>query len=152
MKLLYFPCLALALIAGSAAAQQWTFSALDPADPPYLSGGAAEALSEDGDTRLVYSCTEEGGTFMLDGRIPRNMPTTVSVLFMVDAGPPIRLTLDEYEGARIAPARGQGALLASIQDGSRLNIHLDGMRTQFASFSLRGSSAALGAARAACNG
>lgn len=152
MKFLYLPFIALSLIAGSAAAQQWTFSALDPADPPYLSGGAAGVLSEDGDTRLVYSCTEEGGTIMLDGRIPQNLPMTVSVLFMVDSGPPMRLTLDEYEGARIAPVRGQRAILASIQGGSRLNIHLDGMRTPFASFSLRGSSAALNAAMAACNG
>ena len=140
--------LALTILAGAAQAQTWSSTTMDPSDPPYLSGAAAQAVSRDGEVRLDYTCTSEGSMLMLDGGVVARLRRPAYVFFAVDGYPQPTLEMTDYEGALYV--RPPAALLDALAGGSFVDVYLVGTTNNFTSFGLGGSSAALRAARAAC--
>ena len=133
---------------GGALAQQWTYVEMNPNDPPYLSGAATQVTSRDGTVRMDYTCTSEGSTLMLTGGVVERLPSPAYISFLIDGWAQPTIEMTEYEGALFA--QPPAALLDAFAAGSLVDVYLVGTTNNFTSFPLRGSSAALRAARANC--
>jgi hypothetical protein len=122
----------------------WRFDALDPADPPYLSGGVASVRDLADAWRLRIACTGEGWSLALDP--PQPSIGGWEFDFVVDGRSAGRQISTAYEGAD--QLRADDGLIGALAAGNGLELVRNG--TVVARFSLAGSSAALGSTAAAC--
>ncbi len=130
----------------------WNLSELSPSEPPYLDGRIASVLSTDRQLTLRYMCGRDGDSYLfLDGEI-------LQTLGLLDgSNHSVRLTVDylteewhsfsEFEDSIATPIKANSSLLKKLLSGNSVVTDLPKYST---SFSLKGSSNALGTALRYC--
>ncbi len=131
---------------------RWGLRKLDPSEPPYLDGRVAYVESADEAAALTYLCGRGGDSYLMVngpflGSIPAADGQSYVATFSFSRQQAMSIQLGEFEGGLTTEIRPASPLLKALQKDTRVSVSALG---QSRSFTLRGSSKAIGSALSYC--